>query len=86
MLAYLRDEAQFRFDAEAVFVGFGIHAPAYEWDDFKDADVRGKLVFVRVNDPGLFDPARFNGRRMTYSAAGATRLRRRPGAAPPASC
>lgn len=66
MLAYLRDEAQFRFDAEAVFVGFGIHAPAYEWDDFKDADVRGKLVFVRVNDPGLFDPARFNGRRMTY--------------------
>lgn len=66
MLAYLRDEARFRFDTEAVFVGFGIRAPGYDWDDFKDTDVRGKLIFVRVNDPGLFEPARFNGRRMTY--------------------
>ncbi|HQG91374.1 MAG TPA: M28 family peptidase [Acidobacteriota bacterium] len=66
MLAYLRDEARFQFDTEAAFVGFGISAPDYDWDDFKDADVRGKLLFVRVNDPGLFEPARFNGRQMTY--------------------
>jgi hypothetical protein len=38
-------------DAEVVFVGYGIQAPEYQWDDFKDADVRGKILLVMNNDP-----------------------------------
>ncbi|MEP6993709.1 MAG: M28 family peptidase [Acidobacteriota bacterium] len=43
-------EAQLR-DAEVVFVGYGIVAPEYKWDDFKDVDVRGKVLLVMNNDP-----------------------------------
>jgi Zn-dependent M28 family amino/carboxypeptidase len=54
-------------DAEVVFVGYGITAPEYGWDDFKDVDVRGKVLLVRVNDPGTEDtPGFFGGRALTY--------------------
>ena len=51
-----------------VFAGFGIVAPEYEWNDYKDIDVKGKTVIVVVNDPGFFtkDSALFNGNAMTY--------------------
>lgn len=52
-------------NAEVVFVGFGITAPEYGWDDFKGADVRGKVLLVVNNDPED-DPALFEGKRRTY--------------------
>ena len=51
---------------EYVFCGFGIHAPEYGWDDYKDIDVKGKIVIAMVNDPGYYDATLFRGRNMTY--------------------
>ncbi len=55
-------------DSELVFVGYGIVAPEYRWDDYAEVDVTGKTVVMLVNDPGYAtgDPALFNGRAMTY--------------------
>ncbi|WP_423930717.1 M28 family metallopeptidase [Candidatus Palauibacter sp.] len=55
-------------DSELVFVGYGIVAPEYGWDDYAEVDVTGKTVVMLVNDPGYAtgDPALFNGRAMTY--------------------
>ncbi|HTD73210.1 MAG TPA: M28 family peptidase [Steroidobacteraceae bacterium] len=53
-------------DAPIVFVGYGIEAPEYKWDDFKGVDVKGKVVLVIVNEPPSKDPKFFNGEAMTY--------------------
>ena len=55
-------------ESPMVFVGFGIVAPEYGWDDYSGLDVRGKTVVMLVNDPGFAtgDPELFNGRTMTY--------------------
>ncbi len=55
-------------DAEVVFAGFGIVAPEYGWDDYKNLDVKGKIVVVMINDPGFGseDPTFFKGNTMTY--------------------
>ncbi|MEZ5366133.1 MAG: M28 family peptidase [Bryobacterales bacterium] len=53
-------------DAEAVFVGHGIVAPEYGWDDYKGADVKGKLVLLFTNEPPSDDPAFFGGKALTY--------------------
>ncbi len=53
-------------DAPIVFVGHGIVAPEFGWDDYKGADVRGKVALVVVNEPPSDDPAFFNGKSMTY--------------------
>lgn len=55
-------------DLPLVFAGFGINAPEYGWNDYSGLDVRGKMVIVLVNDPGLYtgDSALFRGREMTY--------------------
>jgi Zn-dependent M28 family amino/carboxypeptidase len=55
-------------DSELVFVGYGIVAPEYDWNDYEGLDVEGKTVVILVNDPGFFtqDPELFNGRSMTY--------------------
>jgi Zn-dependent M28 family amino/carboxypeptidase len=55
-------------DSEMVFVGYGIVAPEYNWNDYEDLDVRGKTVVMLVNDPGFAteDPEFFKGRAMTY--------------------
>ncbi|HYH80943.1 MAG TPA: M28 family peptidase [Longimicrobium sp.] len=54
-------------DAELVYVGYGITAPEYGWDDFEGLDVRGKVLLVRVNDPGRKEtPDFFGGRALTY--------------------
>ncbi len=47
-------------DAEVVFVGYGIQAPEYGWDDYKDVDVSGKIVMIMNNDPS-WDPELFAG-------------------------
>ena len=54
------------FDAEAVFVGHGIVAPEFRWDDFKGADVRGKVIVLFTNEPASSDPKFFGGRALTY--------------------
>jgi Zn-dependent M28 family amino/carboxypeptidase len=53
---------------ELLFVGYGAAAPEYRWDDFKDVDVRGKILLVLVNDPPAppAEPTLFGGRAMTY--------------------
>jgi len=60
--------------SDVVFVGYGVVAPEYGWDDYKDVDVRGKTIVMLVNDPAVPDPSRpgeldpklFKGRAMTY--------------------
>jgi len=53
-------------DAPLVFVGYGIEAPEYRWNDFKGVDVSGKVLLVIVNEPPSKDPKFFNGEAMTY--------------------
>jgi Zn-dependent M28 family amino/carboxypeptidase len=53
-------------DAPIVFVGYGIEAPEYKWNDFKGVDVKGKVVLVIVNEPPSKDPKFFNGEALTY--------------------
>ena len=52
-------------DAEVVFVGYGITAPEYSWDDYKGTDVRGKVLLIMNNDPES-DPALFQGKTRLY--------------------
>jgi len=53
-------------DAPIVFVGYGIEAPEYRWDDFKGVDVKGKVLLLIVNEPPSKDPKFFMGEAMTY--------------------
>ena len=61
-------------DSELVFVGYGVVAPEYGWDDFKGLDVKGKTLVMLINDPPVtaadkpseLDPKTFGGRAMTY--------------------
>lgn len=53
-------------EGDVVFVGYGIAAPEWRWDDYKGLDLRGKLLMMLVNDPGLQDSTVFNGRALTY--------------------
>ncbi len=61
-------EAESLTDSDMVFVGYGIVAPEYDWNDYEGLDVAGKTVVMLVNDPGFAtgDPELFNGRAMTY--------------------
>jgi Zn-dependent M28 family amino/carboxypeptidase len=53
-------------DAQIVFVGYGIEAPEYKWDDYKGVDVKGKVLLMLVNEPSSNDPEFFKGRALTY--------------------
>jgi Zn-dependent M28 family amino/carboxypeptidase len=61
-------------DSDLVFVGYGVRAPEYDWDDFKGMELKGKTLVVLINDPqipdpadpGKLDPAMFKGKAMTY--------------------
>jgi Zn-dependent M28 family amino/carboxypeptidase len=61
-------------NSDIVFVGYGIVAPEYGWNDYKDVDVRGKTILMLINDPPIPDPSdptkldekMFGGRAMTY--------------------
>lgn len=53
-------------DAPLVFVGYGIDAPEYKWNDFKNVDVRGKVLLALANEPPSDDPNFFNGKALTY--------------------
>jgi Zn-dependent M28 family amino/carboxypeptidase len=52
-------------DAEIVYVGYGIDAPEYNWDDYKGVDVKGKVLLMLVNQP-TDDPKLFHGKALTY--------------------
>jgi len=68
----VRPEAS--MDSDLVFVGYGVVAPEYNWDDYKGVDVRGKVIVMLVNDPPVpdpgnpaeLDPKMFGGKAMTY--------------------
>lgn len=51
--------------AEVVFVGYGIQAPEFKWDDFKKTDLKGKILVMLNNDPD-WDPALFGGPKRLY--------------------
>ena len=61
-------------DADMIFVGYGVQAPEFQWDDFKGVDVKGKMLVVLINDPPVpdpsdsskLDPNTFGGSAMTY--------------------
>jgi Zn-dependent M28 family amino/carboxypeptidase len=61
-------------DSELVFVGYGVRAPEFDWDDYKGLDLRGKTVVMLINDPPVplagdpstLDPEIFRGDAMTY--------------------
>ena len=53
-------------DAPIVFVGYGINAPEYNWDDYKGIDLKGKAALLFVNEPQSDDPKFFKGKALTY--------------------
>ena len=57
---------QAEIDAPIVFVGYGISAPEYNWDDYKGVDVAGKVLLMLVNEPPSQDPKFFKGPALTY--------------------
>src|SRR5260370_1482650 len=59
-------QAQSEVDADIVFVGYGIEAPEYGWDDYKGLDVHGKVLLMLVNEPASDDPKFFKGKALTY--------------------
>jgi Zn-dependent M28 family amino/carboxypeptidase len=59
-------QEQSEVDAEIVYVGYGIEAPEYNWDDYKGVDVRGKVLLMLVNEPPSDDPKFFKGKALTY--------------------
>ncbi len=54
------------FDAPIVFVGYGITAPEYQWDDYKGFDLKGKVALLFVNEPVTDNPNFFKGKALTY--------------------
>jgi Zn-dependent M28 family amino/carboxypeptidase len=59
-------QSQSDVDADIVYVGYGIEAPEYNWDDYKGTDVRGKVLLMLVNEPPSDDPKFFKGKALTY--------------------
>ena len=62
----MRNDSVTTAKAEAVFVGYGIVAPEYDWNDYEGADVKNKIVVSLANDPGLQDSTIFRGSILTY--------------------
>src|ERR671910_1434932 len=62
----MRNDSVTSAKGEAVFVGFGIVAPEYDWNDYAGVDVKNKIVVTLVNDPGLRDSTIFRGPILTY--------------------
>src|SRR5437660_4268954 len=59
-------QSQSDVNAEIVYVGYGIEAPEYDWDDYKGADVKGKVLLMLVNEPPSDDAKFFKGKALTY--------------------
>jgi Zn-dependent M28 family amino/carboxypeptidase len=61
-----RHTSSVNIDAPIVFVGYGITAPEYNWNDYAGVDVKGKVVLIIVGDPPSDDPKFFAGKALTY--------------------
>jgi Zn-dependent M28 family amino/carboxypeptidase len=61
-----RQQPSGSFEGDAVFVGHGIFAPEWQWDDFKGVDVSGKILVLFTNEPPSGDPKFFDGPALTY--------------------
>jgi Zn-dependent M28 family amino/carboxypeptidase len=59
-------QAESNVNADIVYVGYGIQAPEYQWDDYKGVDVKGKVLLMLVNEPPSDDPKFFKGKALTY--------------------
>jgi Zn-dependent M28 family amino/carboxypeptidase len=59
-------QPQSEVDSEIIYVGYGINAPEYNWDDYKGADVHGKVLLMLVNEPPSDDQKFFKGKALTY--------------------
>lgn len=55
-----------RFHADLMYLGYGIQSPTWNWNDYKNLNVRGKVLLMHVNEPGRDDPDRFQGNALTY--------------------
>ena len=69
--SYLKEKKINLEKVDLVFCGYGVYAPEYGWDDFKNIDIKGKVVVVLVNDPPIkngnnYDSNMFKGSAMTY--------------------
>jgi Zn-dependent M28 family amino/carboxypeptidase len=53
-------------NADIIYVGYGIQAPEYQWDDYKGVDVKGKVLLMLVNEPPSDDVKFFKGKALTY--------------------
>jgi Zn-dependent M28 family amino/carboxypeptidase len=62
----MQEETAEVMDAEIVFAGYGIEAPEYDWNDYKDVDVSGKILLMMNNDPATGDPDFFAGNARLY--------------------
>jgi Zn-dependent M28 family amino/carboxypeptidase len=62
----MRNDSTVSTKSDLVFVGYGIVAPEYKWNDYDGVDVKNKIVVVLVNDPGLRDSTIFRGPILTY--------------------
>ncbi|HEY4322266.1 MAG TPA: M28 family metallopeptidase [Gemmatimonadales bacterium] len=72
--SYRPDDSINVVNSDLVFVGYGVVAPEYGWDDYKGVDVKGKTIVMLINDPPVRDPkdttqldsTMFRGKAMTY--------------------
>jgi Zn-dependent M28 family amino/carboxypeptidase len=62
----MRNDSTVSAKGDLVFVGYGIVAPEYQWNDYQGVDVKNKIVVALVNDPGLRDSTIFRGPILTY--------------------
>ena len=70
------EQPQSEVDAQIVYVGYGIEAPEYKWDDYKGTDVRGKVLLMLVNEPPSDDENFFKGKRSPITDDGPTSMKR----------
>ena len=59
-------KSRHEIDADIIWMGYGIDAPEFNWDDYKNVDVRGKVLLMLVNEPPSDDPNFFAGKALTY--------------------
>ncbi len=64
--SYVEERREFSLEGELVFVGYGIVSRDWNWDDYKGMDLKGKVLLIRVNEPGRERPELFRGRELTY--------------------
>ncbi len=60
------EQEEIDLECDAVFVGFGVKADIWDWDDYKEVDVTDKIIITRVNDPGMIHQDIFEGSTLTY--------------------